>query len=139
MTSCADQCRFAAAHRTNAPARARTYGICAQILPDCHKLKYCHLVANSSARKLLPRVCHCQDGLRLASQTTGEGKCKELARQGKGYKRRRQGKSEELARRGKGGEPCRTSKGEELARASRHHKPRRTSRHHLRPVRVGIT
>jgi hypothetical protein len=80
MTSCADQCRFTAADRKNAPARARTYGIGSQILPDCHKLKYCHLVARGNAHKPPPRVCHYQDGLRLASQTIGEGKSEELAR-----------------------------------------------------------
>jgi hypothetical protein len=131
MITLADQCRFAAADRENAPARARAYCIGSQILPNCHKLKYCHLVAHSSARKLPARVCCYQDGLRLASQTTGrslrhsapiefaavrwerfatarprrlasqtigEGKRSELARQGKRYKRPRQGRSGELAR-----------------------------------------
>ena len=44
MTSCADQ----------STRRARAYGMAGSILPDCHKLKYCHLVAQILARLLLP-------------------------------------------------------------------------------------
>jgi hypothetical protein len=187
MIAQADQCRFAAAHRRNAPARARAYGMACPFVKEfapitalnygqqrqrdnannasvvwattialcrqqqqryaCNNrrpyhrtrwnrqrryvLKYLYLVANSNAHKQPHRVYHCQDRTRLASQTTGrslqhsapiefatarrerfatarprrlasqtigEGKRSELARQGKRYKRPRQGRSNELAR-----------------------------------------
>lgn len=45
MTSCADQCADPCSHRKNTHAHARAYGIAAQILPSCHKLKYLVLLA----------------------------------------------------------------------------------------------
>jgi hypothetical protein len=147
MTSCADQCRLAAAHRKNVRAHTASPAHSLRLETirnnwrpyhwtrwNCQRryvLKYLHLWANSSAHKQPPRACYYQDGARLASQTTGrslqhsapiefaavrwerfatarpqrlasqaigEGKCKELARQGKRYKRPRQGRSGELAR-----------------------------------------
>jgi hypothetical protein len=87
MTSCADQCRLTAAHRKNVRAHTASpaHSLRLETIRNNQRLyhwtrwnrqwryvlKYLHLWAHSSAHKQPHRVCHYQDGARLASQTTG--------------------------------------------------------------------
>lgn len=89
MTSCANQWPGAGSHRRQrVRTRARAYGMAGSIPPDCHKLKYCHLVAQILARlaspagvrssaHLLPRNRH------AIASATGATSRHHLAREGR--------------------------------------------------------